>query len=148
MQSVITAVARVIAMEAGAELRVLPGTAHNTSDRSLSILAEALLRQMAGTGVDLLSVERHGTRLVAEVDDSEAEEPLCPAAFRRVVRKLSYDLLGEAWDGELMLPAEPAGVPEKPAIAPWQSPLRHRDSQATKYRPEVAADTWPVSAAS
>jgi predicted glycoside hydrolase/deacetylase ChbG (UPF0249 family) len=100
---VITAIARVLAMESGARLTLSPGIAYNTEDGALRTVAEALERQVAGTGIDILSLYREGETLVAVVDESRAEEPLCPAAFHRVVRQLSYQLVGEVWDGSLAL---------------------------------------------
>lgn len=100
---VITAIARVLAMESGARLTISPGIAYNTADGALRTVAEALERQVAGTGIDILSLHRKGETLVAVVDESQAVEPLCPAAFHRVVRRLSYQLVGEVWDGSLAL---------------------------------------------
>lgn len=103
MKDVLTTAAHMITAEAGARLILTPGVAYDTTDSALSVMAGALLRQMEGTGIDLLALRRDGTTLIAEVSDDLADEPLCPAAFHRVVRRLSHDRLGEVWDGEFVV---------------------------------------------
>jgi hypothetical protein len=102
------AIAQTLALENGAGYAVTPGALYDRTDASLAIMAEALLRHMEGTGIDLLALRREGFTLIAEVDDAAAGEPLCPAAFNRVVRKLSHALLGEVWDGRLLV-VDPSG---------------------------------------
>lgn len=109
MEIQITAAARLLAVQAGARLTVTPGVAYDTADPKLAAMAGALLEQVEGTGIDLLCLRREGETLFAQVDDSQAEEPLCPAAFHRVVRRLSHDLLGEVWDGRLVAEVRTAG---------------------------------------
>lgn len=99
MKEVITAVAHVIALETGAPFTTVPGVAYDCADNALGTLAGALLKQVAGTGIDLLSLRRQGSTLVAIVNEDQADEPLCPAAFNRVVRRLSHQYLGEVWEG-------------------------------------------------
>lgn len=89
--------------------------AYDTADSCLSIMAEALRRQVEGTGIDLLSLHREGSTLTARINDAEAEEPLCPAAFDRVVRRLSYQLLGEVWSGRVIFEPTAAPIPQNPA---------------------------------
>jgi hypothetical protein len=114
MQDVTTAIARVIAMEAGATLVVETGFAYDTSDSALGLVAGALLEPLAAVGIDLLAVRREGSTLLATVDESQAEEVLCPAAFNRVVRQLSHRLLGQVWDAKFTV--IPESVPA-PAVA-------------------------------
>lgn len=102
----ITTVAYTIARQAGASLVITPGVAYDITDTALATLAGALQERIAAVGADLISLDRHGARLTACVDDRGADEPLCPNAFHRVVRRLSYELLCEAWDGVLTT-AEP-----------------------------------------
>lgn len=83
------------------------GAVYDTTDSALHVMADALLKRVEGTGINLLVLRREGTTLEATVDDSQADEPLCPMAFAGVVRKLSYDLLGEVWDGLLEFAALP-----------------------------------------
>lgn len=99
MKEVITAVAQIIALETGAQFHTVTGVAYDCTDAALGTLAEALLKQAAGSGVDLLSLQREGTTLVAHINEDAAYEPLCPAAFSRVVRRLSQQFLGEVWEG-------------------------------------------------
>lgn len=108
MKDVITAIARVIAMENGAVFAVTPGVAYDPTDAKLRTMADALLERVAGTGIDLLALRCEGATLVAAINDDLADEPLSPMAFHHVVRNLSYKLLGEVWDGRLELPATPA----------------------------------------
>lgn len=114
MQDVATAIARVIAMEAGATLVVTTGFGYDTTDSALGLVAGALLEPLTAAGIDLLAVRREGGTLLAQVDESQAEEPLCPAAFNRVVRQLSHRLLGQVWNGKFT--AVPESVPA-PAVA-------------------------------
>jgi hypothetical protein len=101
MQAVTTEIARVFALESGAELIIRPGVAHDTTDAPLRVVVAALLERLEGTGALLVAAERAGSTLVVSIDETEADEPLCPAAVTRVVRRLSYDLLGETWEAEL-----------------------------------------------
>lgn len=91
------------------------GAAYDTTDSALRAMAEALLKQVEGTGIRLLAICREGATLEAIVDDGQADEPLCPMAFARVVRKLSHALLGEVWEGRLLIDLTPAPTPE-PAV--------------------------------
>ncbi|HYF76900.1 MAG TPA: hypothetical protein VD973_07205 [Symbiobacteriaceae bacterium] len=112
MMDVLTAVARVMAMENGASFAAVPGVAYDLTDPALDTMAQALLQQFAGTGLDLRSLRREDATLVADVDETHADEPLCPAAFNRVVHRLSYNLLGQVWEGklEIVTPSVPAPV--------------------------------------
>lgn len=105
----LTAAARQLAQQAG-RLAGIPGIAHDTTDIRLTVLAEALLEKVEGTGIDILSLAFAGDALVATVDDTAAEEPLCPAAFGRLVRRLSFDLLGDAPQLRVRF-VEPASAP-------------------------------------
>jgi hypothetical protein len=101
VKDVLTAVARVMALENGAAFTVVPGVAYDVSDAALGAMAQALLERFDGTGIDLVALERQGSTLVAHINEDMADEPLCPAAFDRVVHRLSYDLLGEVWAGKV-----------------------------------------------
>lgn len=80
-----------------------PRISYDTTDVDLARLVEALAWQVQSTGIELLSVEREGaTDLVVEIDETRAEEPLCPGAFVRVVRRLSRQLLNEVWEGRIL----------------------------------------------
>ncbi len=114
MMDVITTVARVLAMESGAQLTLTPGVACTPATPALRTMADALLELLAPTGVELLALRLDGSTLTAEVREDAAEEPLCPAAFHRVVRSLSYRLLGEVWDGRLEV-VTPEAAPASPA---------------------------------
>ncbi|HYF91438.1 MAG TPA: hypothetical protein VD969_04250 [Symbiobacteriaceae bacterium] len=105
MKDVLTAAARVMAMENGASFTAMPGVAYDLTDCALSTMARALLGQFDGTGIDLISLGRTGDTLVARIDEAAAEEPLCPLAFDRVVRKLSWQLLGQVWTGRIDIDA-------------------------------------------
>lgn len=110
MKDVLTAAARVMALENGASFAAAPGVAYDRTDNRLGTLVRALLERLAPTGVDLLRVEREGSTLVAHVDEANADEPLCPAAFNRVIHRLSHELLGEVWEGKLVPPSTLAAV--------------------------------------
>jgi hypothetical protein len=111
MKDVLTAVARVMALENGATFSVVPGAAYDMTDAALAAMAQALLERFDGTGYDLLALEREGSTLVAHINEEMADEPLCPAAFNRVVHGLSYRLLGEVWSGKLEAAFTPVTVP-------------------------------------
>lgn len=113
----LTAAARNLAHQAGARLTSIAGIAHDSSNPLLSALAEALQETAEGTGVDILSLEFAGEFLVATVDDAAAEEPLCPAAFGRLVRRLAFDLLGTPLELKVRF-VEPTPVPvARPRVA-------------------------------
>ncbi len=101
MENTLTTAARSFALENGARCIIKAGVSYDTADSALRTMAEALLERVRGTGIDLLALHLDGDTLVASVDDSEAEEPLSPLAFHQVVRKLSYELLGQVWNGRL-----------------------------------------------
>lgn len=101
MDNKLTTAARAFAKQNGIRCAVAAGVAYDITDNALGVMAEALLKLVRGTGINLLSLRRDGDTLVAEVNDAQAGEPLCPAAFHRVVRKLSCDLLGQVWNGRL-----------------------------------------------
>ncbi|HWI62743.1 MAG TPA: hypothetical protein VNT75_12935 [Symbiobacteriaceae bacterium] len=113
MKDLLTAVARVMAMENGAGFAAMPGVAYDLTDSALGTMATALLKQFAGTGIDLLSLHREGDALVARINEDLADEPLCPMAFDRVVRKLSWSLLGQVWTGRLDIATTPTPVPQE-----------------------------------
>ncbi|HWI53668.1 MAG TPA: hypothetical protein VNT01_16145 [Symbiobacteriaceae bacterium] len=113
MKDVLTAAARVMAMENGASFAAMPGVAYDLTDAALGTMARALLKQFDGTGIDLLSLEREGDALVAAINEDLADEPLCPMAFDRVVRKLSWDMLGQVWTGTLNIATTLAPVPQE-----------------------------------
>lgn len=106
----LTASARQLAHQAGTLLVNIAGIAHDSSDIRLAALAEALLEQVEGTGIDILTLEFASEGLVALVDDSGSEEPVCPAAFGRLVRRLSFDLLGDPLELKVRF-VEPSPAP-------------------------------------
>lgn len=110
MQDVTTAIARVIAKESGAALVITAGFAYDTTDTALGLVAGTLQERLSAAGCDLLAVRREGTALSAHVDESRAEEPLCPAAFNRAVRQVAYQFLGEVWEGRFTVAPEPSRV--------------------------------------
>lgn len=93
-----TAIAQVLALENGAPLTIISGVACDPSNPVLVRMAEELAVRLSGVGIELLSLRLEEEVLVAVVDEESAEEPLCPAAFRRVVRDLSYRLTGQVYD--------------------------------------------------
>lgn len=117
MENQVATQARLLAARAGAQFALMPSAAYDTSDPRLAILAEALLPRIAAVGANLSSLRWENNVLVAQVNDDQAEEPVCPGAFARMVRQLSYTLLGEVVEGRLAAPA--------PAYGPGRSPL-HR----------------------
>lgn len=62
-------------------------------------LIEKLEQQLALAGLILLEAELKGDTLEAVVDETYADEPLCPLAFDRVVGALSFALLGARLSG-------------------------------------------------
>jgi hypothetical protein len=108
MKDMLTAVARVMAMENGAGFAAMPGVAYDLTDGALATMAEALTQRLAPIGVDLLSLDREGDLLMARINEDLADEPICPMAFDRVVRQLSYSLLGAVWQGKLAYDSTPA----------------------------------------
>lgn len=113
MKDALTAAARVMAMENGAGFAAMPGVAYDLTDAALGTMARALLKQFEGTGIDLLSLQRDENELVARINEDTADEPLCPMAFDRVVRKLAWDTLGQVWTGRLDIATTPAPVPQE-----------------------------------
>ena len=113
MKDALTAVSRVMAVENGASFAVMPGVAYDLTDAALGTMARALLAQFEGTGIDLLSLHREGDALAANINEDLAEEPLCPMAFDRVVRKLSWTLLGQVWTGRLNIATTPTPAPQE-----------------------------------
>ena len=113
MKDVLTAAARVMAMENGASFAAMPGVAYDLTDAALSTMARALLDQFKGTGIDLVSLHRTGDALAARINEAMADEPLCPMAFDRVVRKLSWQLLGQVWTGRLDIATTLTTVPHE-----------------------------------
>lgn len=109
MQEIISA-ARSLAMANGTAFAVVTGVAYDWADADLALLVPVLLERLQAIGVDLISARREGDLLVATVREDEAEEPLCPAAFDRVVRAESCRLLGEPWGGVFTV-AAPAPAP-------------------------------------
>lgn len=103
MQNVITAVAQVLALESGARFESLAGTAMSPRDGALHSVAAALTSRFEAAGIDVLAYRLQEGLLTATVDEGGAPEPLCPAAFARVVRELSFRLVGEVWEGSLAL---------------------------------------------
>jgi len=80
-----------------------PKVGYDTTDADLVKLVEALAWQVQSTGIELISVQRSGaTSLVVEIDETRTEEPLCPGAFGRVVRRLSHQLLNQVWEGRIL----------------------------------------------
>jgi|GEM_PF-3478164 len=115
MKDLVVAAAQGLAVANGAAFVVVPGAVYDAADSDLAALAQALLTKVAGTGIELTSLRRVGSTLYAGINDSAAEEPLCRLAFGRVVRRLSFDLLGEAWDAHVTF--APVGTPAPAAAA-------------------------------
>lgn len=113
MNDLMTAVARILAQENGATLTVTNGFACDLTNPVLVRLGEDLGPRLAAAGIDLLALRLEGDCLVARIDEQNAEEDLCPNAFRRVVQNLSYRLCGRAFDAriELATPAPHRLVP-------------------------------------
>jgi hypothetical protein len=117
MQEVTTAIAMVIAMEAGATFTVTAGFAYDPSDLALGQVAWALQGRLSRVDVDLLAVRREGSTLIACIDESRAELPLSPGDFHRVVREIAWENLHEVWDGRFTAASEHALVAPEPATA-------------------------------
>ncbi|HLN60144.1 MAG TPA: hypothetical protein VK464_01235 [Symbiobacteriaceae bacterium] len=111
MKDKLTTLARVMAMENGAAFAAAPGSVYDRTDTHLAAVAQALLKRLAGTGCELLSVRREGSVLTASINEDGADEPLCPRAFDRVVHDLAWRLLGEVWEGKLAVSFTPAPAP-------------------------------------
>ncbi|MFZ5827345.1 MAG: hypothetical protein ACOY94_23850 [Bacillota bacterium] len=107
MKDVITTVAQVLALENGASLTVTAGVACDMTNPALVRMAHELAGRLEPVGIDLQALHLAGETLIARIDESKAEEPLCPNAFRRVVRDLSYRLYGRVFEGRI-LEAAPA----------------------------------------
>ena len=105
MNDALTKAARTLAARAGAEFAAEPGVAHDTTDPGLSILTAALAERLAAVGATLIAAARTEGGLAAVVADEQAGEPISPAAFQSVVRRLAWSLLGEVWEGRL-IPAQ------------------------------------------
>lgn len=101
MKDVITAVARVFALENGASLAVTTGVACDPTHPVLTRIAGELSERLGSVGIDLQALWLDGESLVAQIDESQAEEPLCPFAFQGLVRKLSYQYTGQVWDARI-----------------------------------------------
>jgi hypothetical protein len=101
MKDVITAVAQVFALENAASLDVRAGVACDVTNPVLVRLAGDLSERLESVGIDLQALWLEGETLVARIDESQAEEPLCPFAFQGVVRKLAYALTGEVWNARI-----------------------------------------------
>lgn len=79
-------------------------------------MKQALATQLALVGIVLVEMALENGVLRALVDESLAEEPLCPLAFDRVVGALSWELLGARLTGRFTV-LEPTAQPV-PAPAP------------------------------
>lgn len=101
MKDVITAVARVFALENGAALAITAGIGCDQTNPVLVRMAEDLSERLGSVGIDLQALWLEGETLVARIDESQAEEPLCPVAFQSVVRNLSYTLAGQVWSARM-----------------------------------------------
>jgi hypothetical protein len=111
MMDKLTAMARELALANGAGFAVLTGEpTYDRMDASLTTMAQALLERFKPTGIALLALRREGARLVASINEDQADEPLCPRAFDRVVHDLAWRLLGEVWEGRLDISFTPARV--------------------------------------
>lgn len=111
MENTLTTAAQAFAQENGVRCIITPGVRYDTTTPGLATVAEALLKRVQAADADLLALDLEGDTLVARVDDARADEPLCPAAFNRIVRQLSYDLLGQVWTGRLAPePASPVAT--------------------------------------
>lgn len=102
MNDLLTQAARLLAASAGAEFSTEPGVAFDTADPGLTAMTPVLAERLAAVGATLLAVIRTETGLAAWVADDQAEEPISPAAFQSVVRRLAWSLLGEVWEGRLV----------------------------------------------
>lgn len=101
MRDVITTVAQILALENGASLTVTAGVACDMTNPALVRMARELAGRLGPAGIDLRALHLTEETLVARIDESKAEEPLCPNAFRRVVRDLSYRLYGRVFEGRI-----------------------------------------------
>lgn len=110
MKDVITTVSQVLALENGTSLTVTARVACDMTNPALVRMARELAGRLGPVGIDLLALHLTNETLVARLDESKAEEPLCPNAFRRVVRDLSYRLYGRVFEGRIA-EAAPATVP-------------------------------------
>ncbi|HEY3363753.1 MAG TPA: hypothetical protein VGK74_01700 [Symbiobacteriaceae bacterium] len=104
MQEIMTA-AQALALANGAAFSVTTGVLYDPAGAGLSVLVPVLQERLRAIGVSLEAVRREGDTLIATVREDEAGEPLCPAAFRQVVRAESHRLLGEALDGRFVVAA-------------------------------------------
>ncbi len=111
MMDVMTAVAQVLAQENGATLQVNQGFACSPALPLLGVIGSELADRMEPVGIALLDLRLEGETLIATIDESEAEEPLCPNAFHRVVRELTYRLCGQVWETRIEEATAPALVP-------------------------------------
>jgi len=102
MHDTLAKTARAMARHGGAQFSIVPGVAHDPTDRVLSIMAGALLERFEAIGASLLSLRRGESVLIAVVDDSAAAARVAPASFQRVVRGLAWELLREVWDGQVI----------------------------------------------
>lgn len=108
MMDKLTKLAMELALGNGAGCAVVDEPAYDRSDRRLAAMAQALLERCASAGYDLLALRREGSSLTVSINEDRADEPLCPRAFDRVVRDLSWRLLGEVWEGKLVVTFTPA----------------------------------------
>jgi hypothetical protein len=90
---------------------------------------EAMATELARAGIILIEAWQEGDAWHAVIDESCAEEPLCPLAFDRFVGGLSWRLLGTRLAGrfELLAPEPAPAAVGQPAPAPAAAkPARRR----------------------
>lgn len=115
MMDAMTAVAQILALENGTALAITAGVACDVRNPVLVRMAETLSERLGAVGINLLALRLEGDTLVAHIDERAAEEPLCPVAFRSVVRSLSYQLTGYPLDARIE-EATPAATEAIPTV--------------------------------